>query len=77
MCICINCRHVQNCTIYKIIQKQHQQNIYQCRSIFTPSDTLININISQSIESTKFDWDLIECSSFVEQPGRWLFNYYS
>lgn len=76
MCICINCRHVHNCTIYKIIQKQHQQKTYSPEIVFIPSDTIINININQSNNLIKFDWDLVECSSFVEEPGKWLLKYY-
>nr|YP_010904244.1 hypothetical protein REQ04_pgp132 [Catenella fusiformis]WCH57495.1 hypothetical protein [Catenella fusiformis] len=34
MCICINCRHVRNCTTYKIIQKQHQQNLTRNSNFF-------------------------------------------
>ena len=77
MCICINCRHVHNCTTYKIIQKQHRQSTYQSKIMFVPGDTLIDINISQSMNSIKLDWDLVECSSFVEQPGKWLLNNYN
>uniref|UniRef100_UPI003002FDD3 Ycf34 n=1 Tax=Anunuuluaehu liula TaxID=3049639 RepID=UPI003002FDD3 len=72
MCICINCRHVHNCTTYKLIQKQHQQYKLKRNSAFIPINTLIKININQSIYSPKLDWDLIECLSFVEQPGNWL-----
>ena len=75
MCICINCRHVHNCTVYKIIQKQHKQNIVASPIKFIPSNTLININIYQSIHSIIFDWDLVECLSFVEQPGQWLHRF--
>ena len=74
MCICINCRHVHNCTTYKIIQKQHKQYIYQSNKIFIPSETIINVNIRSYMQSTKFDWDLVECLSFIEKPGQWLFT---
>ena len=74
MCICINCRHVHNCTIYKVIQKQHNQNVRQSQVFFIPSDTLININITQTNNSIKLDWDLVECLSFVEEPGKWLLS---
>nr|AOM64545.1 hypothetical protein Riqu_066 [Riquetophycus sp.] len=74
MCICINCRHVHNCTTYKIIQKQHEQDVYKSYSVFIPSQTIIKVNINTSLKSTQFDWDLIECLSFIEQPGKWLFN---
>lgn len=74
MCICINCRHVHNCTIYQIIQKQHKQKIHYSDIMFSPSDTLINININLSENLTTIDWDLVECLSFIEYPGKWLKN---
>lgn len=73
MCICINCRHVNNCYTYQIIQKQHQQNLQKLFT-FIPSNTLINVNIASEIQVTNFDWDLVECLSFVEQPGQWLLD---
>lgn len=75
MCICINCRYVSNCTIYQIIQKQHKQKNHFSEFMFTPNDTLINININLSDNLTKLDWDLIECLSFIEDPGKWLKNH--
>nr|YP_009511428.1 hypothetical protein [Gracilariopsis mclachlanii]AXI97305.1 hypothetical protein [Gracilariopsis mclachlanii] len=75
MCICVNCRHVQNCTTYQLIKYKHQQKLYTSidTNFFIPKETLININIiySQYIHNTYFDWDLIECLSFVEMPGHW------
>nr|QCI07256.1 hypothetical protein [Hypnea pannosa] len=73
MCICINCQHVKNCTTYKIILVQHNQPMLNKNSIiFTPHNTLIQININQTYYNIKLEWDLIECASFVEQPGFWL-----
>nr|WCH56094.1 hypothetical protein [Calliblepharis sp.] len=73
MCICINCQHVNKCTVYKIILKQHNQCIKtKHNTIFTPDNTLIKVNINQYLYNIKLEWDLIECSSFVEQPGCWL-----
>ena len=74
MCICINCRHVRNCITYQLVQKQHQQDIYLSTLFFIPSDTIIQININSYPTSSKLDWDLIECLSFVEQPGQWLLS---
>lgn len=77
MCICINCRHVHNCTTYQLIKKKHQ---YQKEDentksplLFIPISTLIHINIDRSNSSCELDWDLVECLSFAEQPGKWLY----
>nr|YP_010196946.1 hypothetical protein LK099_pgp136 [Crassiphycus corneus]UAD84750.1 hypothetical protein [Crassiphycus corneus] len=75
MCICVNCRHVHNCVTYQLIQKQHN---YKCdikiiNNSFIPKKALINISISYVNRNIYYDWDLIECLSFVEIPGQWIF----
>nr|YP_009295707.1 conserved hypothetical plastid protein [Mastocarpus papillatus]AOL58191.1 conserved hypothetical plastid protein [Mastocarpus papillatus] len=72
MCICINCKYVNSCSTYQLIQKQHQQDMLNIYTTFTPINTLITININQSYKTSTFDWDLIECLSFTEKPGNWL-----
>ena len=72
MCICINCRHVNHCSTYKFIQKQHKQYSSKTEIIFLPINTLIKVNINQSLYGSKFDWDLTECLSFIEKPGNWM-----
>nr|QCI06253.1 hypothetical protein [Dicranema revolutum] len=75
MCICINCRHVHSCTTYKIVQKKHYIKTTNTSNIsFIPNNTLIEVNITNYLHNIKFEWDLIECSSFVEQPGYWTKN---
>ncbi len=72
MCICINCRHMKKCKVYKFIEKQHKgetMRIYS--SIFYPSDTIISVNIKKDNINLILDWDLKECSSFVEKPNNW------
>nr|YP_063673.1 conserved hypothetical plastid protein [Gracilaria tenuistipitata var. liui]AAT79748.1 conserved hypothetical plastid protein [Gracilaria tenuistipitata var. liui] len=75
MCICVNCRHVQDCMTYYMIQKQHDL-IYNNKKVtdnfFVPKETLINININYTNLHTYFDWDLVECLSFTEKPGYWI-----
>nr|YP_009511019.1 hypothetical protein [Hydropuntia rangiferina]AXI96692.1 hypothetical protein [Hydropuntia rangiferina]UAD87375.1 hypothetical protein [Hydropuntia rangiferina] len=74
MCICVNCRHVHSCLTYYLIQKQHkkQYSIKINNNFFIPQKTLININYCNLYMT--FDWDLIECLSFIETPGNWI-NY--
>jgi len=73
MCICINCRHVHNCTTYQIITKQHNEKNNNSSFNFIPMNTLININLNNSDTYYEYDWDLVECLSFTEKPGNWLF----
>ena len=77
MCICINCIQINRCKVYLFIQQQNNsQIINNINSSFTPDNTLININMktlkSQNTNLSLIDWDLVECSSFVEKPGLWL-----
>nr|YP_010851194.1 hypothetical protein Ycf34 [Aphanocladia delicatula]WGH14247.1 hypothetical protein Ycf34 [Aphanocladia delicatula] len=73
MCICINCKHIVKCKIYKFIEQQHNnQSIKQVSNHFIPINTIIIVNINKKDLNTYLDWDLQECSSFVEKPGNWL-----
>nr|QCI04609.1 hypothetical protein [Apoglossum ruscifolium] len=73
MCICVNCRHINQCKIYTFIEKQHYSNNTEYKkSKFAPTNTLIQVNINQKLNNTTIDWDLIECLSFVEKPGYWV-----
>lgn len=72
MCICVNCRHFDNCTTYKFITKQHNGLLKLNNTMFHPTNTIINANINKKHGQVFIDWDLIECLSFVEKPGNWL-----
>lgn len=75
MCICVNCIHVQKCTAYNLIRRQHGINYKTYGTAFTPVSTIIVVNIKSYNESL-FDWDLQECLSFTEKPGHWInMNY--
>nr|YP_009398874.1 hypothetical protein [Cliftonaea pectinata]ARW68144.1 hypothetical protein [Cliftonaea pectinata] len=72
MCICINCRHIYNCEIYRFIEEQHKEKLTKrVKPSFIPNDTILNINIDKRYNNITFDWDLIECLSFIEEPGLW------
>nr|YP_009399480.1 hypothetical protein [Dictyomenia sonderi]ARW69086.1 hypothetical protein [Dictyomenia sonderi] len=72
MCICINCRHIHLCKTYEFIEKQHNSHkTSNNKHNFIPINTVIIVNINKQNFNIYFDWDLQECSSFVEQPGRW------
>nr|YP_010850798.1 hypothetical protein Ycf34 [Lophurella mutabilis]WGH13656.1 hypothetical protein Ycf34 [Lophurella mutabilis] len=73
MCICINCRHIEICKTYEFIKKQHKNNkIKDISNYFTPINTIITVNINKKYLNIYVDWDLKECSSFIEKPGNWL-----
>ncbi len=76
MCICINCRHINHCTTYKFITKQHNLITKDLSNDakFIPKENVIQINIktNKKVHKMILDWDLIECLSFAEKPGSWL-----
>lgn len=73
MCICINCRHINKCQVYKFIEEQHKgKKIEISSSTFFPSDTIILVNMNKDNSNIILDWDLKECSSFVEKPNSWI-----
>ena len=71
MCICINCKHINYCKTYSLIESKHKieakHNIYT----FIPNHTVIQINLKKQTKNYLLDWDLIECLSFIEKPGSW------
>nr|YP_010951719.1 Ycf34 [Laurencia elata]WMP12658.1 Ycf34 [Laurencia elata] len=71
MCICINCRHIDKCSTYQFIEKQHNKLVIRQDISFSPISTIINVNVNKKNALTVIDWDLIECLSFVEKPGNW------
>nr|QCI07841.1 hypothetical protein [Pleonosporium borreri] len=76
MCICINCRHINNCKTYKFIKQKHNLTIKNSSNHykFIPKENIIQINIkiNKKVNKVILDWDLVECLSFTEKPGSWL-----
>ena len=73
MCICINCKFVKICSTYDLIEKQHNLPFTKTSNCikFIPHYSIINVNIIVD-KYTQFDWDVVECLSFIEEPGKWL-----
>nr|YP_009122234.1 hypothetical protein [Vertebrata lanosa]AJH65992.1 hypothetical protein [Vertebrata lanosa] len=73
MCICINCKHINVCSVYSFIKEQHCSFFDNDNLIsFNPPRTIIHVSINRNRNNTLLDWDLKECASFVEEPGNWL-----
>ena len=71
MFICINCKHLNYCKTYHFIEKQHHLHDYNNNKQFNPNNTIIHINLKKTQKLYIFDWDVVECLSFIEQPGIW------
>nr|QUE29372.1 Ycf34 [Erythrotrichia longistipitata] len=74
MCICINCYHVINCSTYYSIEKQHKKQQFDYHPSYVAQLPIIKVNITKNNTETELDWDVIECVSFVESPGKWLLS---
>lgn len=71
MCICVNCKHLDNCTIYHAVETQHQQPHITHHPDFKPNEPSININISSTGDFIEVEWDVSDCLSFQEERGKW------
>jgi hypothetical protein len=76
MCICINCLYVHKCATYEIVTTQHigVNNKGRLKKLFSPCNPIIHVNFIYTSEHTKSDWDIVECSSFMEEPGNWIYD---
>jgi len=73
MCICLNCQYLNVCKQYNFIEKNHCEPNINKNPIFLPSQTIININFFYIDEFIQIEWDVVECLSFKEKPGKWVF----
>ncbi|CAN0336926.1 unnamed protein product [Ectocarpus sp. 6 AP-2014] len=73
MCICLNCDRINNCHIYFIIEKQHQETKKDVEKSFSPqAPVLLCLNFFSKQGIYLLEWDVNECLSYQEKPGNWL-----
>nr|YP_009313882.1 Hypothetical protein ycf34 [Hommersandiophycus borowitzkae]SCW22136.1 Hypothetical protein ycf34 [Hommersandiophycus borowitzkae] len=72
MCICINCSYVHICSTYQFIKIQHNKETSETDNLFYPSHPVIHANLTDIETYLRVDWDVVECLSFLEQPGKWV-----
>ncbi len=73
MCICINCLYVHKCSTYYFVASQHNSNHRHGSThiLFEPSYSILHANYIDIHNRQQLDWDVVECLSFIEQPGSW------
>ena len=73
MCICINCAYVDRCTAYHIIEEKHKQPHISLNPDFIPrsGSPKVNINIYTTNNKVESELDVVECSDYKEEKGRW------
>jgi hypothetical protein len=73
MCICLNCKYLNVCQQYFLIENYHKELNININPQFIPTQSIININLFLSKNSNiDLEWDIIECLSFKEKPGKWI-----
>lgn len=72
MCICLNCKYINICKQYFLIEQTHNEpNITQTPQ-FWPLQSITNINLLIQKKAIEVELDVVECLSFKEKPGNWL-----
>lgn len=83
MCICINCQFYNLCWIKKglnKIPKVYTKRTFKINSIssrnlqsFSKSNSLfLKVFLNIFTKKQEYEFDVIECEGFCEQPGMWL-----
>ena len=72
MCICVNCKLVDQCITYHDIEKNHGVEHISDIPNFKPKKPYIHVSlIKDSMGNFKTDWDVKSCLSFEEEAGKW------
>ena len=85
MCICINCDFYNNCWIKKGLNKipkvYTQTNLKINLSTISPFKSYKSLNsiffkvlLNVFAKKQEYEFDVVECEGFCEQPGVWLKN---
>lgn len=72
MCICINCRFLDDCVGYYKVELKHNEPHLNETPSFYPHQPIVNVMLNHEKE---IEWDVIDCLSFSELPGYWQ-NFY-
>ncbi len=72
MCICVNCRWVDRCSAYHVVERQHGVAHLTEHPDFEPLDPKIHISLLDLPGGdSEVEWDVRSCASFSEEFGRW------
>jgi len=73
MCICLNCKRLNYCQIYSIIEKKHEEKEDLRKILFFPQSPILTcINFFSKKNLYTIEWDVNECLSYQEKAGNWL-----
>jgi hypothetical protein len=72
MCICLNCNYINVCKQYFFIEKNHKESNINNHPKFVPTQSITTVNFFKTLGTIELEWDITECLSFKEKPGKWL-----
>ena len=72
MCICVDCRWVDQCQAYHAVERQHGVPHLSAHPVFQPEQPRIHVQVLDLPDGqVGVEWDVRACGSFVAEPGRW------
>ena len=72
MCICVDCRWVDQCQAYHAVERQHGVPHLSAHPVFQPEQPRIHVQVLDLPDGqVGVEWDVRDCGSFVAEPGRW------
>lgn len=72
MCICVDCRWVDQCQAYHAVERQHGVAHLTAAPAFTPQEPRIHVQVLDLEDGqVGVEWDVRACSSFELERGRW------
>ena len=72
MCICVDCRWVDQCQAYHAVERQHGVPHLCSAPTFQPEQPRIHVQVRDLADAqVGVEWDVRACASFAADPGRW------
>lgn len=72
MCICVDCRWVDQCQAYHAVERQHGVPHLCSQPQFVPQEPRIHVQVQDLGDSqVGVEWDVRACGSFERDQGRW------
>jgi hypothetical protein len=72
MCICVDCRWVDQCQAYHAVERQHGVPHLNAAPSFVPEQPRIHVQVLDLPGGgVGVEWDVRACASFSRDQGRW------
>lgn len=72
MCICVDCRWVDQCQAYHAVERQHGVAHLTPTPVFVPQEPRIHVQVLDLVHGqVGVEWDVRACGSFELDRGRW------